>query len=243
MNQYFDQASNNPYARITAQLAAEEARAAFIRKTYLHLLAAILACATICALILALFDRQLEPIVRWIVSAPWHWLLVLGGFMVVSYIAERWATSETSEQKQYMGLGLYVVAEALLFIPLLWIAEHFAKADVIQTAGVITAIIFGTLTLVVFITKTDFSFLRWALVFGSVAAMGAIVAGCIFGFSLGLWFSVAMVGLASISILYNTSNIMHRYRTDQHVAASLFLFASVALLFWYVLQILMSMDD
>jgi len=52
-----------------------------------------------------------------------------------------------------------------------------------------------------------------------------------------------MVVLAMAIILYNTSNVMQRYNTNQHVAASLSLFASVALLFWYVLQIFMSMDD
>jgi FtsH-binding integral membrane protein len=36
---------------------------------------------------------------------------------------------------------------------------------------------------------------------------------------------------------------MHEYRVGQHVAASLALFASVALLFWYILQLLMSSRD
>ena len=57
----------------------------------------------------------------------------------------------------------------------------------------------------------------------------------LFGFSLGLWFSLAMIVLAAGSILYNTSNVLHRFRLDQHVAASLSLFASVALLLYYVL--------
>ena len=48
-----------------------------------------------------------------------------------------------------------------------------------------------------------------------------------------------MVVFASGAILYNTSNLLHRYDPDQYVAAALSLFASVALLFWYVLQILM----
>ena len=44
-------------------------------------------------------------------------------------------------------------------------------------------------------------------------------------------------------ILYYTSNILHQYRTDQYVAAALALFASVALLFWYVIQIFMASRD
>ena len=72
--------------------------------------------------------------------------------------------------------------------------------------------------------------------------LGAIVCGLLFGFSLGLFFSLGMVGLAGGYILYYTSQIMFHYRTDQHVAASLSLFASVALLFYYVLRILMSLN-
>jgi FtsH-binding integral membrane protein len=52
-----------------------------------------------------------------------------------------------------------------------------------------------------------------------------------------------MIGLMSGYILYDTSNVMHHYRTDQHVAASLALFASVATLFWYVIRLLMSLSD
>ena len=62
----------------------------------------------------------------------------------------------------------------------------------------------------------------------------------LFGLSLGLWFSFAMVGLAAAYIIYDTSNVLHNYRTDQHVGAALELFASVALMFYYILRIFMS---
>ena len=78
----------------------------------------------------------------------------------------------------------------------------------------------------------------------SYIAMGLIVASVFMGgLSLGIWFSGAMVLLACASILYSTSNVLRYYRTDQYVAASLTLFASVALLFWYVLQIFISLRD
>jgi FtsH-binding integral membrane protein len=51
-----------------------------------------------------------------------------------------------------------------------------------------------------------------------------------------------MILLASGYILYDTSNVLHHYRTDQYVAASLALFAAVALLFWYVLRLLMELN-
>jgi FtsH-binding integral membrane protein len=58
------------------------------------------------------------------------------------------------------------------------------------------------------------------LVIGSFVALGLIVASIIFGFTLGVIFSVVMVGLAAAAILYYTSNILRYYRTDQYVAAS-----------------------
>ena len=73
--------------------------------------------------------------------------------------------------------------------------------------------------------------------------MAVVVVGMISGSTLGLWFSGLMVMLASGYILYDTSNVMLHYRTDQHVAASLALFASVALLFWYVLRIFMALRE
>ena len=165
--------------------------------------------------------------------------------MGVSYIADRWARSEVSESQQYLGLGLYVLAEAIILLPMLYIAEHFGPKGVIESAGMVTAVVFTGLTLTVFFTKADFSFLRWAIVAGTVIALGLIVVAVVSGGAvhLGFWFSAAMVVLAMAIILYNTSNVLHHYSTRQHVAASLSLFASVALLFWYVLQIFMSMRD
>lgn len=241
--------SQNPYQPTTAyphtaEFAQADERATFIRKTYLHLLGAILACVAIDAVILTFFDQQLAPLVHWVTGGPgWHWLAFLGAFMAISYVADRWAHSNTSRQTQYIGLGVYVLAEAIILIPLLWMAEHFSNGGAIQSAGLITAIVFGGLTITVFVTKADFSFLRWALVAGGFIALALIVVGCLTGFSLGLWFSVAMVVLAAGMILYNTSNVLHHYNPEQYVAASLALFASIALLFWYVLQIVMSQGE
>ena len=66
--------------------------------------------------------------------------------------------------------------------------------------------------------------------------------GLPFGFELGTWFSVAMVAFAGAAILYDTSNVLHHYPEDRYVAGALQLFASVALMFWYVLRLFMSRD-
>ncbi len=133
-----------------------------------------------------------------------------------------------------------MVAEAAIFLPLIYIAQTYAPG-VIQNAALITLALVGGLTFTAFSTRKNFSFLAPALSIGGFVALGVIIASIAFGFQLGLLFSGVMIVFAGGSILYTTSNIIHEYRTDQHVAASLGLFASVGLMFWYVLQFLMSM--
>ena len=79
----------------------------------------------------------------------------------------------------------------------------------------------------------------WVWTAADAASVGVIVLGILFNFTLGLWFSLALVGLAAGYILYYTSAVLHHFRTDQHVAAALELFAAVALMFYYILRILL----
>lgn len=219
--------------------AAAEARGTFIRRTYLHLFGAIIAFMGLEAVFLTVEPVQ-QTILR-VVGANW-WIALIG-FMAVSWLARWWASSGANPVVQYAGLALYTVAEAIIFVPLLYFASMVGGSTLIPTAGFLTLLIFGGLTVTVFVTGADFSFLRGILVIGGLLAIGAVLANVFFGFGLGIWFSAAMVGLMSGYILYDTSNVLHHYRTDQHVAASLALFASVATLFWYVIQLLMSLSD
>ena len=224
--------------RGAAAYALPDERAGFIRRTYAHLAGAILAFVL---LEMAIFAT---PAIRdtLVGLLTQSWLLTLALFIGASWIADRWARSDASRGLQYVGLGIYVTLQALIFVPLLYVALFYVNdPTLIPTAGIITGALFLGLTAVVFTTGADFSFLRGALIVGSLVALGLIVASLLFGFSLGVIFSVAMVGLAAISILYSTSNVLHYYRTDQYVAASLSLFAAVALLFYYVVRILIAM--
>ncbi len=231
--------SNATYADVAMYAGASD-RAAFIRRTYTHLAGAVLAFILLEAFLLQL---PIAGAIASTLTGGYSWLLVLGAFMGVSYLAQRLAQSEASPQKQYLGLGLYIVAEAIIFLPLLYIAANFASPMVIPMAGLITAFLFTGLTAVVFITRKDFSWMGTALTVAGFVALGVIAASIIFGFSLGILFAGVMVLFAAGAILYDTSNVMHHYRTDQHVAASLSLFASVALLFWYILRIVMSLSS
>lgn len=215
-------------------------RARFIRRTYTHLAGAVGAFVVLeYALVQSGFAQAMAAFVF---SSSLAWLMILGGFALLGWMARSMANN-TSIETQYMGLGLYVIAEAIIFAPLIFIASVYGGADVLPTAAILTGLLFAGLTAVVFTTQKDFSFLQGVLTIGGFIALGLIICGAIFGFSLGLFFSVAMVVFASAAILYDTSNVMNHYAVDQHVAASLALFASVALLFWYILQIVLSLSS
>lgn len=156
-------------------------------------------------------------------------------------LATRLADNVESNQTQLIGLGIYVLAEALIFAPLLTLAAYINPA-IIGAAGITTALLVGGLTFTAFTTKKDFSFMRSFLTMAGFIAFGAIIASIFMGFSLGVWFSAAMVLLCAGFVLYDTSNIIHHYPTDRPAGAALHLFASIATMFWYVLRIFMSRD-
>ncbi len=222
---------------VVAQARPSE-RAEFIKRTYMHLAGAVGAFIVVEFLFFQLGIAQLLASV--FVGSQFGWLALLGGFALLGYLASGMAAKADDVNMQYMGLGLYVLGEAIIFAPLLFIAQVYAGGGVISSAAVITLFMFLGLTAVVFTTGKDFSFLGGVLRIGGMVALGLIVASVIFGFSLGIVFSFAMVAFASAAILFKTSQVMRHYGTHQHVAASLALFSSVMLLFWYVLRILMA---
>jgi FtsH-binding integral membrane protein len=212
-----------------------DTRATFITRTYNHLMGAIVAFTLIEVWLFS--SGMAESIARGMMSTSW--LLILGGFMLVSWFATRTAHTSQSLGAQYAGLAAIVVAYAILFVPMLFIADQTAPGA-IQSAAIVTLLGFGGLTAVAFTTRKDFSFLSGMLRWGGVVAIVAIVGGVLFGFQLGTWFSVAMVAFAGAAILYDTSNVLHHYPEDRYVAGALQLFASVALMFWYILRIFMN---
>lgn len=229
------------YGFVSAAQADADARSSFIVRTYLHLFGAL---ASFVGLLVLWFVTPVAELVLSIFTlGKLGMLLFLGAFMGASMLADRWARSDTSPAMQYVGLGLYTVAESLIFIPLIYLAlVATAQGDtmILPKAGMVTMMMFGSLTGIVLITRKDFSFLRGVLLFAGVAAMVIVVMSILFGFTLGAVFSYAMIALACGYILYHTSNVLHEYRTDQHVSAALALFSSVTLLLYYVLRLFLS---
>jgi len=215
-----------------------DARARFIVRTYMHLAGAILAFTGILTL---LFQSGIAYDIAPAMAG--NWMLVLGAFILVGWLASRAAHRARSLTTQYLALAAFVVVEAFIFVPILAIAlTHYEGTNLLPTAAVTTLTGFGGLTIVAFMTRKDFSFLGALLRWVGIAALVGIGASLIFGFQLGTWFSIGMIVFAGGAILYDTSNVLHHFPEDRYVGAALELFASVALLFFYVLRLFMSRD-
>ena len=241
MSNYLDNtAEDHGYFGTAAQVGVSE-RVAFIRRTYAHLLGATVAFLLFLTLILQTpLGATMFSFLR---QGRWAPLLLLGGFLAASTGARYMARNTSSRAIQYFGLILYTAAEAVIFSPLLWVLSQMQGGeDILIQAGTLTLLIFGGLTCLVMVTKKDFSFLGNLLWMVSLAALGLAVIGGFGGLHLGTWYVVGMIVLMSGYILYDTSNVLHYYGTDQHVAAALELFASLATLFWYVIRFVMEMQ-
>jgi uncharacterized protein len=213
------------------------ARGEFIIKVYQHVLVAVGAFIVFEALLINL--GVAEAMWDFIAGNSGAWLLVLGGFMVVNWLATSAAHDVLNPSRQYGGLFGMAAAQAVIFAPFLYYFFNVAPdgTSSVVAAAIITVAGFAGLSAVAFVTRRDLSFLRPLLLWGFVCSLVLIGAALLFGLELGIWFSVAMIALAGGSILYQTQTILRRYPYDAYVGASVQLFASVMLLFWYVLRL------
>jgi len=218
----------------------ERSRSDFIVRVYQHLALAVLAFVGMEAFLLS--TGIAEGIYNFISGSAATWLLLLGGFLIVNWLATNAAHDLTNTNKQYAGLFAMAAAEALIFAPVLHLVFHVQDSgSTVWSAAFVTLVGFAGLSAVGYTTRRDLSFLRPILIWGFVAALVLILAAVLFGLNLGVWFSVAMIALAGGSILYQTQVIMRQYPAGAYVGASVQLFASVMLLFWYVLRLFMEM--
>jgi FtsH-binding integral membrane protein len=220
-----------------AALSTED-RSAFIWKCYAHVVGALLA-------VLAIETYLFSSGVAWQIAEPMlnSPMLVLAAFIGLSWGASHFAHTLKSTTSQYVAFAVLVVAWSLMFVPMLAMALIMDQSgSMIESAAVVTLFGCAALVATVMITRKDFSFLRSVLVWGFFIAMGLIATSLIFGWNLGTWFSVGMIGFTGVAVLYDTSNIMHHYPQDKYVAASMALFSSIAMMFWYILRLFMSRD-
>ena len=221
---------NVNYLAPVSSLSVED-RSTFIWKCYAHVVVAILAFA---AVSVYLFTSGISAAI----AAPMmnNWFLVLGAFILASWGATHVAHRIESKNAQYAAFAAFIVVEALIFAPMLYIA-YMMEPGIIDSAAGVTVLGSVGLIAVAMITRKDFSFLRGMLVWIGILALVAIAGSLLFGFQLGTWFSVAMIGFAGAAVLYDTSNIMHHYPQDRYVAASMALFASIAMMFLWPIAV------
>lgn len=232
----YQQAPALPVSALSA-----ERRAAFLIRTYGHLISAIFAFVALEVAFFSIQDGALAESLSASLLEGRRWLMVLIAFSFAGTFASNFAHKSSSRPTQYAALAAYVVIEAVIFVPMLFLANEFAPGA-ITSAGYTTVIGFAALSAIVFVTRKDFSFMKGAIMWLSIGAFGLIAVAIIFGINLGTWFSIAMVALAGMMILYTTSKVMRDYPEDRYVAASLALFSSIALMFWYILRLFMSRD-
>ena len=213
---------------------SDELKVAFYKKTYSHVAGGVLVF-----FIAEFILLQSNVIVEFMLSMTqgWRWLIMLGGYMFMTNYAESSAMKTKDKNKQYIAYGIFILAEAIIFIPLIYIVNYSGGIEIFNQAAIATLSLFTGLTAVAFFTRKDFSFLKSALTIGFFIAIGLIFAGILFGFDLGLWFSAGMSLLAAGAILYQTSNLIKNYNKEQYIPAAIGLFASLMLLFWYILNI------
>ena len=235
---------SNPF--IVADAPAAD-RAAFFRRTYGLVAIGFAAFAALLAIFFVGFDQRSG--IAFAVFAGlgsmisslggWSILLVMLAFWGATTVAQSLAFNRASRGTQYAGLGLYVILEALIFIPLIGYVILSTKGNastVLLPAGIVTAGMIAGLTALVFMTNLDFSFLKVAIILGSFAALAIVIVAAIAGLSLGAWFSIAMIVLMATVILYQTNEIKNTLETDQHVAAAFILFSSFVTLLFYVIR-------
>ena len=235
---------SNPF--IVADAPAAD-RAAFFRRTYGLVAIGFAAFAALLAIFFVGFDQRSG--IAFAVFAGlgsmisslggWSILLVMLAFWGATTVAQSLAFNRASRSSQYAGLGLYVILEALIFIPLIGYVILSTKGNassVLLPAGIVTAGMIAGLTALVFMTNLDFSFLKVAIILGSFAVLAIVIVAAIAGLSLGAWFSIAMIVLMATVILYQTHVIKNTLETDQHVAAAFILFSSFVTLLFYVIR-------
>jgi FtsH-binding integral membrane protein len=248
--------SARPIQGAVATLGVSD-RVTFLRKTYAHLGASLIAFALVTWFMI---NYMTELSLKFTFgTGGGMWLLVIGLFIVVNMGAQALARHETSRGLQYLGLGIMVIAWSLLLQPMIWyvmlrfgnpaqmiaadgvhVALSGTAAAIIAQSAIITLAIFIGLTLTVFVTKKDFSFMRGILSIGTFAALGMIIASIVFGFHFGAILSGFVILLMSGYILFQTSLVMSYFPPTQYVSAALMLFGTVATLFMHVLNVMAS---
>ncbi len=216
----------------SAARASVEERMGFIRKVY-----ALFFAATLFAIGGVWLGLSFEPLLQFAYEHPFiMFFIMIGGVLGAQAV------------RHVPGLNLaalfgFTTLTGVVISPLI----HFVLASnpgSILAAGVLTVGIFGGLTAYVFVSKKDFSFMRGMLMTGLIVVILAGVVNIFLGASaLGFAVAAATLLLFSGFVLYDTSNIIRRYPTNEYVAGALDLYLDAFNIFLALLRILNSSRD
>jgi FtsH-binding integral membrane protein len=220
--------------------AAVDARMAFVRRTYAHLLAELVAVA------LVVYVSLQTPALERLAGALWgSWLIYILAFFGVSLVTRKMLEGQRSMAVQYAAAGIWVFFLGLLVTPLALFARHLTGSFAVLGEGaILTGCVFTGITAYVFFTKKDFSFLRGALWMLSWLALGVGILVTVFGgfggASASIVYSCVWVLLLGGWVLHDTSKVLHHRHVSEHVAASVDLLVDFVYMFIHIVSILLN---
>jgi FtsH-binding integral membrane protein len=213
---------------VTAADVSVGERVAFIRKVY-----ALFFAGTLFGVGGALLGFMYPPLMLAFAAHPWiAFFLMIGGVMGAQAVRHKPGIN-------LVALFGFTTFTGLVISPLLYFISRQNPVSIFQ-AGALTVGIFGGLTVYVFVSDRDFSFMRGMLVVGLVVV---ILGGLLNIFMVGssaLAFGLAVAALLVFSgfVLYDTSNIIRRYPTNEYIAGALSLYLDAFNMFLALLRIL-----
>lgn len=214
----------------TAAQASLTERMSFIRKVY-----ALFFAATLFAIGGVGLGFAFPPFMLFAVQHPWMMLIImLGGIFGAQAV------------RHVPGVNLaalfgFTTLTGVMISPLIYFVSRNNPASLLQ-AGLLTLGIFGGLTAYVLISKRDFSFLRGLVVTGLIVVILAGLLNVLVVGSSALAFAVSATTLLLFAgfVLYDTSNIIRHYPTNEYVAAALSLYLDAFNIFLALLRLLNS---
>ena len=223
--------------------AATNERVAFIGKVYLMMFSGLLVFGLSTAL----------PILGAMMGNPFLTAVFNAGvsihplFLFLVLIASSFAVHAVAMVRYLNVLAFYFFAAFWGFISIslfAYVLANFGVAPIVQGLG-LTTFVFGGLSGYVFLTRKDFSFMRGFLTVGLFLLIGVIVVALVgnyfFGYQvqlLHIGMSIFAVLLFSGYVLYDTSNLLHRYSTDMVVPAALALLVDFIILLRNIVYLL-----
>lgn len=227
-NAWSPEGGMRPLQPQTASEVSVSERVGFIRKVY-----ALFFAATLFAIGGAVLGISFPPLMRAAAQHPWiMFFLMIGGVIAAQAVRHVPVVN-------LFALFAFTTLTGVIISPLLYIVGQTNPNSIVQ-AGILTVGIFGGLTAYVFLSNRDFSFLRGMVTVGLIVVILAGLCNALFVGSLGFSFaiSIAVLLLFSGFVLYDTSNIIRRYPTNEYVAGALDLYLDAFNMFLALLRIL-----